>query len=34
MNEILAGEVHGEIDLTNKTSPRRDDRSQKMFLTQ
>lgn len=34
MNEILTGKVHGEIDLRNKIVPRRDDRSQKGFLTQ
>lgn len=34
MNEILTGKVHGEIDLRNKIAPRRDDRSQKGFLTQ
>lgn len=34
MNEILTGKVHGEIDLRNKIAPRRDDRSQKRFLTQ
>lgn len=34
MNEILTDKVHEEIDLRNKITSRRDDRSQKRFLTQ
>lgn len=34
MNEVQTGRVHGEIDLKNKNTPMRDNRSQKRLLTQ